>query len=242
MKREYHKWFSNNLQRDMELLIFGRGGRAVLFFPTRMARFYDYENWGIIESLRSGIENGTFQIFCVDSVDGESFYNDDVFPTVRIERHLQYEQYLLKEVIPLINLKNSENYIETAGCSMGAYHAINLAMKYPKIFKKAVGISGRYDLTDAPGNFKDLLNGFHDEKVYYNMPVQYLANLDESEHLNAVRQMHIILAVGEADPFLSNNQYLSSLLWQKGIGNEFHTWESDAHKPYFWRKMVPLYI
>ena len=43
MHREYHKQFSQHLQRDMELLIFGHGGRAVLFFPTRMARFYDYE-------------------------------------------------------------------------------------------------------------------------------------------------------------------------------------------------------
>ncbi len=242
MNREYHKWFSNNLQRDMELLIFGHSGRAVLFFPTRMARFYDYENWGIIDSLRSKIAQGELQLFCVDSIDRESFYNDDVFPSVRIDRHLQYEQYLLQEVIPLISHKNGGNYLETAGFSMGAYHAINLAMKYPWIFKKAVGISGRYDLTESPGNFKDLLSGFHNEKIYFNMPAQYLANLSEGKFLDAVKQMEIILAVGESDPFLSGNQYLSDLLWRKGITNEFHTWESDAHRPYFWKKMAPLYI
>ena len=32
MNREYHKWFSPRLQRDMELLVFGHAGRAVLFF------------------------------------------------------------------------------------------------------------------------------------------------------------------------------------------------------------------
>ncbi|UKT65873.1 esterase family protein [Pedobacter mucosus] len=226
----------------MELLIFGHGGRAVLFFPTRMARFYDYENWGIIDALTHQINNGEIQLFCVDSIDSESFYNDGAFPSVRVDRHLQYEKYLLEEVIPLIHLKNNNNYLETAGCSMGAYHAINLALKYPWLFKKTVGISGRYDLTHTPGDFKDLLNGFHNEQVYFNMPTQYISNLHDEHLLYSVRNMEIILAVGETDPFLEGNKLLSNVLWQKGISNHLHTWESNAHRPYYWRKMVPLYI
>lgn len=226
----------------MELLIFGHSGKAVLFFPTRMARFFDYENWGIVDSLKHRIENGSVQLFCLDSIDAESFYNEDVFPSVKVARHLQYEKYILDEVIPLAHLKNNLAEIEVAGCSMGAYHAINLAMKYPWLFKKAVGISGRYDLTDAPGSFKDLLNGFRDENTYFNMPAQFLANLNDDELLNHLRQMEIIFAVGETDPFLNGNHYLSHLLWQKGIKNHLHTWESNAHRPHYWRKMVPLYI
>ena len=242
MNREYHKWFSSSLQREMELLIFGHAGRAVLFFPTRMARFFDYENWGIIDALKSRIDNGELQLFCVDSIDRESFYNEDVFPSVRINRHLQYEQYLIEEVLPLIRKKNDGDFIETAGCSMGAYHAVNLALKYPLLFKKSVGISGRYDLTDSQGDFKDLLNGFRDEQVYLNMPIQYIANLGEGTLLDAMRQMKIILAVGETDPFLSANQQLTGLMWEKGVTNEFHIWESNAHRPYFWKKMLPLYL
>lgn len=226
----------------MELLVFGHSGRAVLFFPTRMARFYDYENWGIVDALKYLIEDGSIQLFCLDSIDAESFYNNDVFPSVRIDRHLQYEKYVLDEVLPLIYLKNNGSYVETAGCSMGAYHAINLAMKYPWLFKKAVGISGRYDLTDAPGDFKDLMNGFRNEVVYLNMPAQFITNLSDNHLLHHLKQMEIILAVGETDPFLSANQYLSQTLWSKGIQNQFHTWESNAHRPHYWRKMVPLYI
>ncbi len=44
MYREYHKWFSPHLQREMELLILGHAGARVLVFPTRCGRFYDYEN------------------------------------------------------------------------------------------------------------------------------------------------------------------------------------------------------
>ena len=242
MNREYHKWFSSSLGREMELLIFGHGGRAVLFFPTRMARFYDYENWGIVGALQPQIERGEVQLFCIDSIDNESFYNSGVHPEVRIARHLQYERYLIEEVLPLIHLKNNNGYVETAGCSMGAYHAINLAMKYPWYFKKAVGISGRYDLTEAPYGFKDLLDGHRNEDVYFNMPAQYLANLNDDVLLAAVRSLEIILAIGETDPFYHSNLKLKDVLRSKNITNQFYVWASNAHKPRYWRQMVPLYL
>jgi len=242
MHREYHKWYSNHLERDMELLVFGHAGRAVLMFPTRMARFYDYENWGIVNSLSDKIERGELQLFCVDSVDAESFYNQSVFPSVRIARHLQYERYLLDEVIPLMYQKGTSNWIETVGFSMGAYHAINLSLKYPQLFNKTVGISGRYDLTQAPDPFIDLMGGFRDELVYFNMPEQYLPNLQDANLIASLKSMEIILAVGETDPFYESNNRLSQLLWEKGITNQLYKWDNDAHRPHYWRRMAPLYI
>jgi esterase/lipase superfamily enzyme len=242
MNREYHKWFSPSLQRDMELLIFGHSGRAVLFFPTRTARFYDYENWEIIEAMSQQIDKGELQVFCVDSIDAESFYNANIHPFERISRHLQYEQYLLNEVIPLIYSKNGGDYLETAGCSMGAYHAINLALRYPWLFRKAVGISGRYDLTESPGDFKDLMDGFRDKTVYLNMPIQYIGNLTNELFLAAIRNVEIILAIGETDPFLYSNKDLSQLLWNKDVQNQLYIWPGNAHRPRYWKKMVPLYL
>jgi esterase/lipase superfamily enzyme len=57
MMRQHHKWFSHSLGRDMELLVFGRGGAKVLVFPTREGRFYDYENWGQVNTLRHAMGN-----------------------------------------------------------------------------------------------------------------------------------------------------------------------------------------
>src|ERR1700683_1006266 len=99
MRREYHKWLSPHLSRDMELLVFGHGGDPVLFFPTRTARFFDYEDWQVIDALRKKIETGVIQVYCVDSVDRESFYARDVPPAERILRYLQYEKYILREVM-----------------------------------------------------------------------------------------------------------------------------------------------
>ncbi|HWE63584.1 MAG TPA: esterase, partial [Chloroflexota bacterium] len=71
MEREYQHWHSPVLNREMELLVFGRGGAAVLVFPTSMGRFYQYEDFGMVEALRHHIEQGWIQLFCVDSVDME---------------------------------------------------------------------------------------------------------------------------------------------------------------------------
>ena len=90
MEREYHKWFSPNLRRNMELLVFGHAGAKVLLFPTRTARFYDYENWKVIESLRHHIEQGWIQLYCLDSIDQESFYCFWAHPQGRIFRHIEY--------------------------------------------------------------------------------------------------------------------------------------------------------
>ena len=242
MNREYHKWYSARLQRDMELLVFGHSGRAILFFPTRMARFYDYENWGIINALHDRIYNGELQLFCVDSIDAESFYNQWAHPAVRICRHMQYEQYILHEVVPLMRHKNDGSFFEVAGCSMGAYHALNLAMKYPCLFKKVICMSGRYDLTKQVSDFRDLFDGYHDENIYFNMPQQFIANLHDGYNLDAIRSVEIILAIGETDPFLSNNMEFNQLLWTKGVPNKLYIWDNYAHRPRYWKQMVQLYL
>jgi esterase/lipase superfamily enzyme len=242
MNREYHKWFSPWLQRDMELLVLGHGGRAILFFPTRMARFYDYENWHVIDAVKDKVCNGELQFFCVDSIDAESFYNQQVHPSVRIARHIQYEQYILKEVLKLMHEKNGGDYFEVAGCSMGAFHAVNLAFKHPALFKKVVGMSGRYDLTKQIQDFRDLFDGFTNEDIYFNMPLQFVANLDEPAILEEIKAIEIILAIGETDPFLQNNQEFSRILCNKGIPNQLKIWAGYAHKPRHWRQMVELYL
>lgn len=242
MKREYHNWFSNRLQRNMELLVFGHGGRAVIFFPTRMARFYDYENWGIVESLRDRIEGGELQLFCVDSIDSESFYNSGEHPRVRIARHQQYEAFVVNEVVPHVYEINGGRSVQTAGCSMGAYHAVNLAMKYPWLFSRAVGLSGRYDLTQGFGEFRDLLDGYRDQQVYFSMPLQFVHNLADGYLLSELSNLEVVLAVGRDDPFLKGNIDFAGMLGEKKLPCQLHIWDGRAHRPDDWKQMAPLYF
>ena len=45
--------------------------------------------------------------FCVDSVDMESWYNKQVPPRWRIARHVQYDDYLVHEVAPLVRTRTT---------------------------------------------------------------------------------------------------------------------------------------
>jgi esterase/lipase superfamily enzyme len=242
MKREYHKWYSTHLEKEMELLVFGHAGAKVLFFPPRMGRFFDYENWRIIAALESKITNGDLQVFCVDSVDLESFYNSFKHPGYRIYRHIQYEKYVLYEVLPLANLINPNPNIISAGCSLGAYHAVNIAMRHPHLFCKVVGMSGRYDLTQSKGYFEDLLSGYHNDFVYFNMPNQFLKNMEDPNLIRQLNEMDIILAVGNEDHFLDSNHKLCGILDEKGISYQLYEWDTEAHKAKYWRKMVGIYL
>ncbi|MES2776460.1 MAG: YqiA/YcfP family alpha/beta fold hydrolase [Bacteroidota bacterium] len=240
MKREYLKWFSPVLNKEIELLVFGHGGQPVIFFPTRTARFYDYENWGVIGALGDKISNGHLQVFCVDSNDIESFYSN-THPSEKIKRHLDYEQYILQEVIPLVREYNS-NPLTVAGCSLGGYHAVNIAFRHPQHFKKVVGMSARYDLTLSGCKFPDLLNGYFDENIYFNMPSMFVPNITDEETLKLLRQMEMVIVIGREDPFLQNNEHLANSLGEKELAHDFHVWNGEAHRCKYWRQMVHLYL
>ena len=242
MNREYHRWYSPRLDRDMELLIFGHSGAKVLVFPTREGRFHEYEDLRLVQAVRHKIEAGHLQLYCVEGLADETFYCWWRHPADRIRRYLQYEEYLLNEVLPLMAAKNDHPCTISHGCSLGAFYAANLAFRHPHLFQKLSAFSGRYDLTWSVEHFGNLFDGYYDETIYYNTPCHFLPNLTDDGRLNALRRMDIILVIGKEDPFLENNRQLSRILWEKGIRHALHEWDGRAHQGHFWRKMAPLYL
>jgi esterase/lipase superfamily enzyme len=235
MHREYHRWYSPRLQRDMELLIHGHAGARVLVFPTSQGRFYEYEDRGMVANLGDHLEHGHFQLFCVDSIDAETFYNWWAHPSERITRHAQYESYLLHEVLPLMQAKNGNPFLITHGCSFGAYHAVNFAFRHPHLVGRVLALSGKYDMTNFFG-------GYYDDMLYFHTPSHYIPNLDDPARLDALKRMDIILVVGKEDPNIENNRQLSAALWSKGVWHAFREWEGWSHDWPYWAKMTRLYI
>lgn len=242
MHREYHKWFSPNLSRDMELLVFGHAGARVLVFPTRRGRFYEYEELGMVSALTEPLENGWLQLFCVDSVDRESIYNRYIAPHDRIRRHSQYEHYILNEVLPLSRQKNPQPFLISHGCSLGAYHAVNIALRHPHRFGKVVAFSGRYNLSESVAEFRGLFDDYYDEEIYFHTPNHFLPNLNDWGVLNELRRLNIIMTIGTEDPFISSNLALSDSLKSKDVAHELHVWNGRAHQAIDWQKMAPLYL
>lgn len=242
MLRDYHKWYSRHLNRDMEMLTFGHAGARVLVFPTRRGRFYEYENFGMVDALSDSLEKGLLQLFCVDSVDRESIYNRFASPYDRIQRHNQYEQYILNEVLPFSRRKNPQPFMISHGCSLGAYHAVNIALRHPQWFGKVVAFSGRYSLSEPVAEFRGLFDDYYNDDIYYHSPNHFLPNLGDESILSHLRRMTILLTIGVDDPFMGSNLNLSESLWNKQINHELYLWDGRAHQPSDWQKMVKLYL
>jgi esterase/lipase superfamily enzyme len=235
MHREHQRWYSPSLGREMELLIFGHAGARVLIFPTSMGRFFEWEDRGMMNALGHHLEHGWLQIYCVDSVDSESWYCRWAPPGGRAWRHVQYENYLLQEVLPLSYHRNPNPFLITVGASFGAYHALNFALRHPGLVGRAIGLSGIYDI-------RDWTDGYHDDNIYFNNPMAYIPNEQDHGRLEALRRLDIILAVGRADPLYPNNEHFSSFLWAKGIGNALRVWDGWAHDWPWWQHMIQVYI
>jgi esterase/lipase superfamily enzyme len=237
MKREYHRWYSPNLQRDMEMLIFGHAGLPLLVFPTSMGRFFEYEDRGMIQATTHQYDNGAIQAFCPDSVDGESWYNKSAHPADRARRHMAYESYILNEVVPLIRQINPSSTITTTGCSFGGYHAMNLALKRPDVFSKCVAMSGAFDI-------RSFLNGYYDDNCYFNNPVDYVPALGDGWYIDHYRDSNrFLLAVGEWDICLGENQRMAGIMQNKGIPHRLDIWGEQAiHDWPLWQRMAQAYF
>lgn len=226
----------------MELLVFGHSGARVLVFPTRFGRFYEYEDRGMVAALQNSINGGCLQLFCVDGVDADSLYCWWKHPADRIRHHEAYENYLIEEVLPFSQTCNDNPFLIAHGCSLGAYHAVNVAMRHPFRFGRVVAFSGRYDLTLAVEEFHNLFDGYYDENIYFHTPSHFLPNLSDDSVLHQMRQLNISLTIGEADPFLGNSRHFSATLRDKNIRHDFHVWPGRAHCFRDWRQMAPLYL
>src|SRR5262249_1594411 len=161
--REYHRWHSPSLARGMELLVFGHAGPRAFVFPTSMGRFFDWENRGMIAALDDRLNRGELQIYCLDSVDAESWYAEQLPPAERAHPQAEYDRYIADEVVPFLLRRNPDPFLISTGASFGAYHAVNFALRHPDLVGRVLGMSGLYDISR-------FVNGYYGDDVYFNNP------------------------------------------------------------------------
>ncbi len=232
MQRDYIKEYSPSLGRDMEILHFGHAGRPLLVFPTSMGRFYQWEDFGLVGALSDLIESGAIQLVCVDSVDGESWYARDRPPADRIRRHLQYERYLLDEVLP----RMPGGSVLACGASFGALHAVLLAVRHPTRVGGFIAMSGAYDTARW-------LDGYHDDEAYFTNLLAFLPGLTDEAYLGPLRAQHPkVIVTGEQDPNVDDSVKLARLLADKGVQVGLEIWPGWAHDWPYWKDMMRRYL
>ena len=238
MQREIHKWWSPNLNKDMEVAVYGHYGYALLMFPTAAADYLEYERFQLIDAISPFINEGKVKAFSINSINNESWLNGNMHPSHKAIRHQQYNQYVTEEVAPFIESHcQSSVPIVTTGASLGALHSANTFLRRPDIFSGTIAMSGNYDL-------KTYTDGFYDDNCYFNSPVDYLPHWSDEHILNMLRHKSIIIASGQGsyeDPDASRR--LSDILNSKGIQHWLDLWGHDMpHDWPTWREMLPYFL
>lgn len=241
MRVAYHKQYSPSLGRDMEFKVYGHGGKPVLAFPCQNGRFFDWEGFGMPETLEDYLDRGWLQLFTVDSIDGETVSNQWGSPHDRVRRHEAWFCYVTQELTPRVReLNGTGQDLLSTGFSMGAYHAANCFFRRPDIFDGLIALSGVYDTGDMYG-------GYMDEVVYANDPCAYLSGMPgDHPYIQLYNQSKIAICVGQGaweEALLAGTRRLEPILRQKGIHAWVDYWGFDVNHDWpWWKKQIRYFL
>lgn len=151
-----------------------------------------------------------------------------------------YEDYFIKEVIPLIDSRFPTQTISSGrmigGYSMGGFAALYLAFRHPELFCRVGGHSATIFTGDLPDqSVTDWL--YPDETTRDSRDPIRLAQKNELDGLA------VYLDTGETDPNLDGNALLAELLQKKQIPCENHVFQGVHGRSYcqMWMKEYLLF-
>ncbi len=245
METRYYKEYSHALGRDMECKIYGHAGRPVLFIPCQDGRFFDFENFHMTDVWAPWIESGQVMVYAVDTLDQETWSNQQADAGWRSYRHEQWMNYLFDEMAPFIraDAKERNHWAEEPGilafgCSLGATHAANLYFRRPDLYDSLLALSGIYSASYGFG-------GYMDDRVYLNSPLDYLQNLPEDHpYIARFNETKAVICVGQGPWELPDStRRLHEILIRKGIHTWVDYWGYDcSHDWYWWYQQVQYFV
>jgi esterase/lipase superfamily enzyme len=214
-----------------EVLVYGHYGRPLLVFPSQQGNARDFEDRGMLEAVHELVDAGRVKIYCVESYDGQSWHLQDAPLEERARRHGVYEQWIADGVVPAIQADcGGRRDVMATGCSFGAYHAANFALKRADLFPLAICLSGVYDVSVVGW-------GERGDAVYFNNPMDYVQHLD-GDHLDLLREHASLLLVcgqgrwEDTTGALESTRRFAGLLGEKGLRHELDLWGHDV--PHDW--------
>jgi esterase/lipase superfamily enzyme len=236
MERKLDSWFSPSLGKEMPIASYGHFGFALLMIPTAAADYLEYERFNLIDALAPMVNAGKMKVFSINSINTESWMNNEMLPEHKAIRQNQFNEYVFNEVIPYIRTQTSnDTLIYTCGASFGALHGMNLFLKRPDIINGVISMSGVYDLTEYT-------KGYWDDQVYFNSPQHYVPNLSDEwylEKIKASHHIHIYTGSGDYEDPDASRRFVH-VLFEKGIWCDLQVWGQDIkHDWETWRKMLP---
>ena len=244
MERHHVELEAPGFDRLGTVIRYGPWGRPVLVFPSEAGRAWDYENNGMVGAVADLVEAGRIKLYCVDSFDERTWSDSSLPLEERARRHQAYESWVVDQVVPFVgqDTPGAAAAIVT-GSSMGAYHALQLALKRADLFPVALCLSGNYD----PSTWRAW--GERGDAAYFTNPTDYVAHLG-GDHLDWLRsRLYVVLVVGqgawETHPTgsLPSAHRMAELLAGKGIPHELDVWGHDsAHDWDWWQRQLAHHL
>jgi esterase/lipase superfamily enzyme len=185
----------------------------------------------MVEAVRPLVDTGRVKLYCLDSWDGGSWYRHDLPLEERARLHESYERWVVEGAVPFVDADcGGRQEMIVTGCSFGAYHAVNLALRRADLFPLALGLSGVYDLSAL--GWGERGTSFH-----LNNPLWSLGAA-EGEHLEWLRsRLSLLLVCGQGQwedttGALESTRALGRLAAEKGLRVETDLWGHDV--PHDW--------
>lgn len=231
MRRDVVELWSPELGWSPRVIAYGSYGRPVLVFPSSEGRAEDYESNGMVDAVRPLIDAGRVKLYCLDSWDDGSWYRHDLPLEERARRHEAYERWVVEGAVPYVDADcgGRQDMIVT-GCSFGAYHAANLALRRADLFPLALCFSGVYDLSVL--GWGERGTSFH-----LNNPLWSLGAA-EGDHLDWLRsRLSLLLVCGQGQwedttGALDSTVAFGRLCQEKALRVEVDLWGHDV--PHDW--------
>ena len=239
MHVEQHGWYSQRVERQMNVRVYGHYGSPIVVFPTSGGDEREYEGQGMFEALGHHVDSGRVKFYCINSVNNDSWYNQQAHPRHRSWLQARYDDYVMSELVPFIHdhCRTPGLPLTTTGASFGAYHAANTLLKHPHVFKRCLALSGIYDV-------RRYMDGDYDDNFYFNNPVDYVAGLSDPWYLEQLGSGDIRLVTGHGPWEHPEWSYqLSEALSRRGIPHSVDNWGPEGgHDWPYWKRQMDRYL
>ena len=233
---------SRLLRRYLPYDVYGHGGRPILVFPTQDGKCGDYGQFKMPETIAERIEKGDVQLFCVDSIDKETWSGSEDQKPLRSYMQELWYRHIVEEFLPVLQEINGTRLAPiTTGCSMGATHALNFFLRRPDLFDGVIALSGAYDARYFFGE------DYMDDTLYMNSIVDYMANLPlDHDYIPMFNARNIVLCTGQGaweEEMVRTTRIMKDIFAAKGIRATVDFWGHDvAHDWPWWQKQLPYFL
>lgn len=242
MKEFVTSWYSPCLNREMHIKVYGHYGVPFIFFQPQDGDCYSYDSSNFMSSISGYIEQGLIKVYSIDSADKDSFsfLNGDKSHRSYIQEQFYY--YVINEVLPFIksDCQNDNIMPYLFGVSAGANQAAIFMFRRPDLFSGCLSLSSVLDMKNY------FFEGWMDERLYNNSPVDFLKNLNPNHHyVDMYNHRKIILCIGQGpwEEGVGTLRHLENICKEKGINAWFDYWGYDvAHDWPWWEKQFHYFL